>query len=266
MTKKRRKSPRGKPTTDLVKSAHTHGENSRLFADLARLHIPPHSKVADVTYGKGVFWQEIPEGTYDVFTSDIDAAVIANNPIANLRHLPGVDCRELPYADVSFDAVILDPPYMEGFYRRAEEQLAGQGTHTPFRESYANGDLHDPNEIDAPRYHDAVIDMYLKAAQEAWRILRPGGVLVVKCQDEVSAGRQRFAHVEIMTGLEDMGFYSRDLFILVRTNAPGVSVILQQKHARKNHSYFLVFEKPKGKARKISNRRKAPPASSKASA
>jgi hypothetical protein len=40
-----------------------------------------------------------------------------------------------------------------------------------------------------------------------------------------------------------MGFYAKDLFVVVRQNRPGVSRILRQEHARKNHSYFIVFVK-----------------------
>jgi hypothetical protein len=36
----------------------------------------------------------------------------------------------------------------------------------------------------------------------------------------------------------------------VRTNRPAISRLKKQSHARKNHSYFLVFVKiPKGKKR-----------------
>ena len=65
----------------------------------------------------------------------------------------------------------------------------------------------------------------------------------MKCQDEVSANKQRLTHVEIISSYEAMGFYTKDLFVLMRSNAPGVSRIKTQVHARKNHSYFLVFEK-----------------------
>jgi hypothetical protein len=64
----------------------------------------------------------------------------------------------------------------------------------------------------------------------------------------VSANRQRLTHVEIIAECEAMGFYCKDLFVLVRANAPGVSRLLRQAHARKNHSYFLVFEIPRGRA------------------
>jgi len=74
-------------------------------------------------------------------------------------------------------------------------------------------------------------------------VLRPGGVYIVKCQDEVCAGRQRLAHVEIINRLAGMGFEADDLFVVVRKGRPGVSRMKRQLHARKNHSYFLVFRK-----------------------
>ena len=79
-------------------------------------------------------------------------------------------------------------------------------------------------------------------------MLRDNGVMIVKCQDEVSANRQWLTHVEIISHYEQLGFYTKDLFVVVRQNKAGVSRLLKQVHARKNHSYFLVFVKiPKGK-------------------
>jgi len=66
---------------------------------------------------------------------------------------------------------------------------------------------------------------------------------VVKCQDEVSANKQRLTHVEIITAAESIGLYAKDLFVVVRPNRPCVSRLKRQVHARKNHSYFLVFVK-----------------------
>ena len=76
------------------------------------------------------------------------------------------------------------------------------------------------------------------------RVLRNKGTLIVKCQDEVSANRQNLTHVEIINEYAEMGFYCKDLFIVARSNRPGVSRLKdRQVHARKNHSYFLVFTK-----------------------
>lgn len=41
------------------------------------------------------------------------------------------------------------------------------------------------------KYHKAVLDLYFRGCAEAYRGLRAGGVLIVKCQDEVCANRQR---------------------------------------------------------------------------
>jgi hypothetical protein len=80
--------------------------------------------------------------------------------------------------------------------------------------------------------------------------LKDNGVFIVKCQDEVSANRQRLTHIEIINEYENFGFYTKDLFVVVRTNKPGISRLKKQRHARKNHSYFVVFIKiPEGKWR-----------------
>ena len=239
-----RRTQSGEATSQLVTSAHV-GENAELFAQIVGLHLTDGAKVADVTFGRGTFWKRIEPGRFDLWASDLVLEVDQRD--AQVRYADGVDCRNLPYEDGSFDALVLDPPYMEGFYRRARDHLAGSGTHAAFRRAYSHGGATSAEE--GPRWHDAVTDVYLRAGAEAWRVLRPGGVLIVKCQDEVSANKQRLTHVEIITGYEDTGFYCKDLFVLVRKNAPGVSRLVRQVHARKNHSYFLVFERPRGRAR-----------------
>jgi hypothetical protein len=218
----------GVATTDVVMSAYVAG-NAEVFPQILALHVPEGSKVADVTWGKGVFWKNVPEGVYTLLPSDLKT---------------GVDCRSLPYEDSSIDCVVLDPPYMEGLFRKSKDHLAGAGTHNAFREHYSNGDACDE---DAPKWHAAVLDLYFKAGREAHRVLKDSGVLIVKCQDEVSANRQNLTHVEIINEYEKLGFYTKDLFVVMRQNKPGVSRLKKQVHARKNHSYFLVFVKvPKG--------------------
>lgn len=221
----------GEPTSDVVVSAHV-GTNSQVFPRVLALHVPQGSVVADVTYGKGIFWKEVPKGAYEVKPTDIEV---------------GVDCRDLPYKNGTIDCVVLDPPYMEGLYRKSEDHMAGSGTYTAFRQTYSNG---KKTGSKGPKWHDAVRDLYFKAGAEAYRVLRDNGVLIVKCQDEVSANRQHLTHVEIINEYESMGFFTKDLFVVMRNNQPGMSRLKKQVHARKNHSYFLVFVKiPKGKKR-----------------
>ncbi|MCO6417093.1 hypothetical protein JYK14_13110 [Siccirubricoccus sp. KC 17139] len=215
----------GKATSEVVLSAHA-GGNAELFRQILELHVPPGALVADVTFGQGVFWRQVPEGRYRVLRSDLAT---------------GTDCRALPYANASLDAVVLDPPYMEGLLREKVETRGGQGSHAGLRGWYAAGG--DGEAPGGGRWHQAVLDLYLQAGQEARRVLRDHGLLLVKCQDEVSANRQELTHVQIVVGLEAMGFYARDLFVLVRSNRPAVARLKRQVHARKNHSYFLVFQK-----------------------
>ena len=225
-----RKKPDGVATTNVIVSAYV-GNNADIFPNVLRLHVPEGSKVADVTYGKGVFWRKAQTERYDFHPSDI---------------ADGIDCRDLPHEDESFDCIVFDPPYMEGFFRDGNSIKAGAGTHNAFRDHYANG--HEAPKNGGGKWHAAVVELYKEGGREAHRVLRDSGVFIVKCQDEVSANRQNLTHVEVITAYADMGFFCKDLFVVVRPNKPGMSRLLKQAHARKNHSYFLVFVKiPKGK-------------------
>lgn len=219
----KRKSPDGVTTSKLICWAHV-GLNEDVFPFILDLHVPPGSIVADVTHGTGIFWKKVPGDRCRLLLTDIKS---------------GVDCRKLPYDDGSLDCVVLDPPYMEGPFRKSASHLAGAGTYAAFRHTYSNGE----GTTTGPKYHEAVLDLYFRAGREAYRVLRDSGVLIVKCQDEVSANTQRLTHVEIINEYASVGSYAKDLFVVVRPNRPSVSRIKKQEHARKNHSYFLVFIK-----------------------
>lgn len=83
--------------------------------------------------------------------------------------------------------------------------------------------------------------MYKNSLIEFKRILKPNGIIIFKCQDFASSGKQFFTHVWILNEAEKLGFYSKDLFILLAKNR--IIDGRKQKHARKFHSYFWVFEK-----------------------
>lgn len=220
--RKKRKSPDGIATNDLVFSAYV-GTNDEVFPHVLSVYVPLGRTVADVTYGKGVFWRRIPKHAYKLLATDLGT---------------GVDCRRLPYENDSIDCVVFDPPYM----------------HTPGGTAHVNHQNYEHyyrnnQATSEKKYHEAVLDVYFAAAREAWRVLRAGGIYIVKCQDEVCANQQRLTHLEIINELGQYGFVAEDLFIVVRTGKPGVSRMLRQAHARKNHSYFVVFLKPAGKKR-----------------
>jgi hypothetical protein len=220
--KKKRVVRNGQPTTDLVLSASTEG-NDDVFPKILQLYVRPGAVVADITYGKGVFWRNIRSGSYNLRASDIQ---------------DGVDCRKLPYKDGELDCVVFDPPYMH-----TPGGTTHTNSHSPFEKHYRNNESGNQT---ASKYHEAVLDLYREGGREACRTLRKKGVFIVKCQDEVCANRQRFTHIEIIDMYEKFGFIAEDLFVVVRSNRPGVSRMVRQVHARKNHSYFLVFWKQQG--------------------
>ena len=241
---KRQKTTRvnnGKTTNDLVHSAYK-DTNDAVFPHILELNVPQGAKIADVTFGKGVFWKRVDLRKYALHASDPKRHGLP----AGCRG--GIDSRKLPYDDKSFFAVVFDPPYMH-----TPGGTAHNG-HQNYEAYYANNAEQDHDVVrqiweetngTPPKYHEAVLDLYFRSAREAWRVLQDDGIYIVKCQDEVCTNRQRLTHVEITVELQQYGFVVEDLFVVVRNNKPGVSRILtRQYHARKNHSYFMVYRKP----------------------
>ena len=231
-TRVKRKSPAGIATNELIFTAHV-GSNADVFPFILSLYVPTGSIIADVTYGKGTFWSNVDTETYDLRATDITT---------------GVDCRSLPYKDGSIDCVVLDPPYMHTPGGTAHVD------HQNYESYYQNNVGFDT----VKKYHEAVLDLYFKAGKEALRVLRKDGILVVKCQDEVCANTQRLTHVEIIDEYEPSGLLAEDISVVIRQNRPGVSRVIVQKHARKNHSYFLVFRKVSSVKQPITNRQVTP--------
>lgn len=181
-----------------------HGTNAELFAQALQLWVPKGSIVADVTYGRGVFWRLIPECDYIVWKSDL---------------LDGIDFRAPPYPNASVDALVLDPPYMhDGKSVKASINSCYKNQHTS---------------------HESTIASYLAGVLEARRVLKRHGMIFIKCQPEIESGKQRLSHVELLTILPLIGFRIEDEFVLHQSTIPALQHTKQQ-HARKNHSYLLV--------------------------
>ncbi len=238
----------GIATNDLIHSAYQ-DFNDAVFPNILALYVPDGSRIADVTYGKGVFWKKVNKSKYEFFASDLRTEGLPKG--CNC----GIDSRRLPYKAKYLDAIVFDPPYMH-----TPGGTAHNG-HQNFEEYYANNVEQDHEVVrqiweetngKPPKYHEAVLDLYFRSAREAWRVLKNDGIYIVKCQDEVCTNTQRLTHIEITVEFEKYGFIVEDLFVVMRKNKPGVSRIkTRQYHARKNHSYFMVFRKPKLKKTNI---------------
>lgn len=191
------------------------GNNSDLIEEVGRIYFKSGDVIADVTYGKGAFWNKVDLENITLLKSDI-------HPRED--DVKEMDFTRLDYADESIDVHVLDPPYM----------------HTPgkpqLNEQYRNA------ETTRGMYHgDIMAQMYAKALAEARRVLKKKGLALVKCQDEIQSGKQLWSIREIMSLGELMGFYVKDLAVLVRTDKPPVQH--KQQHLRRRHSYLVILQK-----------------------
>lgn len=182
------------------------GTNADLLPDIMAMYAKDGDVVADVTYGKGVFWRNVDIEKYDFRPTDL---------------MDGVDFKNLPHEDGSIDLLVLDPPYMHG----------GATVKESINKCYRNQNTS----------HESVIRLYAGGILEAARVLRKKGRIFIKCQDEIESGKQCMSHVEIIQLLELFGFRLLDLFTLVQATRPAMRESYQ-KTARKNHSYMLVGE------------------------
>lgn len=195
----------------VIYAAHV-GTNADVFPSILQLYVPEGSRILDCTYGKGVFWQKVDKQKFYLDFTDWNF---------------GCDARDLYfYQDGSKDCIVFDPPY-------AHDSKTFGGAQYNNRACTAT----------QKGGHQAVLDFYLTAAKEHHRILRSKGIYIIKCQDEVCGGKQCPTHSELINALPKMGFEYLDSFVVVQTGKPSTARWKQQLHARKNHSYFLVFRR-----------------------
>lgn len=189
------------------------GDNSELIAAASSLHMKDGEKVADITFGKGIFWKKVNTARFIFYKSD--KMTVPGHPY---------DFTKLPYVNAIFNHVVFDPPYV----------------HNPGK-LYCNGTYQNAETTKA-FYHKDIIQLYRYGMKEGHRCLKPNGMLWVKCKDEIESSKQYMSHIEIHDyATKDLGMTVKDLFVLTCHFAP--VQIKAQQHARKNHSYLWLFKK-----------------------
>ena len=132
------------------------------------------------------------------------------------------DASCLPLGDNEIETIMFDPPFI--FRDRPSEntdKMAKRFTHfQTFKD---------------------LLDMYKNSLVEFYRILKPKGIVIFKCQD-MTDDKNYFTHCKVLEIAEQIGFRGKDLFILL-AKARLMDSNLQQRHARKFHSYFWVLQK-----------------------
>ena len=86
--------------------------------------------------------------------------------------------------------------------------------------------------------------MYYESLVEFYRILKNNGIVIFKCQDVLNGGVQYLTHSFVIQSAIDIGFYPKDLFILL-AKSRAIGKFNKQRHARKFHCYYIVLKKCK---------------------
>lgn len=131
------------------------------------------------------------------------------------------DCTNLPFINDFLVSLIFDPPF-----------LSKTGKGSIMKERF--GEFPSMS---------ALWKFYQKSAVEFKRILQPGGILVWKCQNTIMGGKQWWSVQFIISICEKLGLDLIDEFVLLSKHRMERTGKYTQRHARKFHSYFLVFRK-----------------------
>lgn len=202
-------------------------DQDQILLDIMTLYCPGGFQL-DATFGRGGFYASgrIP---LPILTSDIAPR---STEIRGQEFVPAkADVRQLPLKDRSVETAIFDPPWMVHAKPKAKQGIMAM--------KYGElPTLHDVRTL----YRDGILELY--------RVLRKGGILVVKCQDVMHGRQNFFLHIDVLRYAEASGFRALDLFIRLVRSAPAPWNYVQQEHARKMHSYFWVFKKPERIRRK----------------
>jgi hypothetical protein len=188
--------------------------NGELIADVARLgYLRQEWLTLDPTFGEGTWWS-----TWRPFR-----LVTHHHPT------DGVDFRHLPHGDGVFDAVAFDPPYVA----RGGRKTAGVELRST-NERYGLNDCPATPELLQALINDGLAEMV--------RVVRPGGNVLVKCQDYVSSGQLFPGTIFTFDHARSLGLRLEDIFDMVTTPRPQPHG--RQVRVRSNTSRLYVFRKP----------------------
>lgn len=196
-----------------------YGEDNELIELM--LNFYPRSQpdlILDATINRGRFWLGSER---NIIGLDI-----------NSRYRPTVigDNMQMPFRGDFFDVVVYDPPHIPNQGKDRQKDFTvrfGLGEKSPKENGYNFNHLYGP------------------FTQEAFRVLKPEGILFCKITDYIHHHRYQWAHVEIIMAATQAGFCACDCIIKVRKGPIIDPRWKKAHHTRRHHCYWLVFRKSK---------------------
>lgn len=190
-------------------------DEQELLSAILEIHNNGNPIELDPMYHKGGFYKELIERPKLIFDINPRRDYCAKGNAENL-----------PIDDESISCMILDPLFLFGTHGKTDK----------YKISVNMGILKDFNELE--RHYRAILT-------EARRILKKKGILIFKCQDYTDS-KTIMTHCYVYNWAKSIGFYAKDIAILVREHKIYNPNVIQ-RHLRKVHTYFWVFEKSKVK-------------------
>ena len=194
-------------------------DQSEIIKWIIQLHVPRGKIDCDPTYSIGNFYKN----------TDIEKPLYKFDINPQVEGVEYGDSRELPLGDSSINCMMFDPPFLATTGKSLTENNDNNIINKRFGVYPSEQELHK---------------FYVDSLKEAYRVLADKGILIFKCQDKISSGKQYMSHCFIHDEAVKIGFYPKDMFVLLAKNRLVADWQLKnQKNARKFHSYFWVFEK-----------------------
>ena len=199
-----------------------------IIMNIINMHNNGNPFDVDITYSTGGFYKK--KNSKDI---EVPEPIIKFDVVPQLEDVVKIEpWGPLPLEDESVSSIMFDPPFVCG--PRTDKPIK-EGSciiSKRFSSYYPMYELHES-------YHHWI--------NEAYRVLKEGGIFVVKCQNTISSSR--FYANEEYTWLEaeKTGFTTLDKFNLSAKSRLLSGQIKEQQHARNYNSVFWVFQKDKKK-------------------
>jgi SAM-dependent methyltransferase len=193
------------------------GEDAELLERMLKFYPRKRPRrILDATVNGGRFWR------------DTERKIIGMDIAGAHRPTLVADNCHMPFRDACIDVVVYDPPHVPNQGKDNQKDF-----NTRFglilKSSKENG--------------YSFSHTYPPFVKEAYRVLRPEGILLCKITDYVHNHQYHWAHVDFIQSARAAGFCACDCIVKTRKGP-----IIDPKwkvahHTRRQHCYWLVFRK-----------------------
>jgi len=168
--------------------------------------------IIDTTYNKGRFWKDTKR---KIISVDI-------NPEMKTDYC--CDNKKMPFSDSYADVLVYDPPH-----------LTDHDTDNSSKVWVERFGLKDTGDNICGEF-----DLFLR---EAYRVLKPEGILFAKLADNVHNHKFQWVTVDFVNKCNEIGFMACDCIVKIRKSSMISSKWQKAHHVRRYHCNWIVCRK-----------------------